>query len=121
MNNFKRNALEIKVDQQNGRTIIQWKGKSDDRDPGIDLDPYLTTLASECKETAVDVEFMDLEFMNSSTVQPILLFMKELSRLGITAVLKYRKDLSWQEASFRALRTVSTRMPGVTVLGVDGK
>jgi len=67
MQNFKEGTLEIKVEGSD-KNILRWTGKSEDRDPASLLNPYFDALVEELKGRELEVQFEELEYMNSSTV-----------------------------------------------------
>lgn len=117
MENFKGGSLEIIVNKSGNETKMIWKGKSDDRNPASMLDPYFTKIMDELKGTDVTVDFMELDYMNSSTVPPIIKFLKNLNSHKIDAVFTYSEKSKWQAASFKAFKTFSSMLPHITVEG----
>ncbi len=115
MENFMGESLEIVLRNEGNKTFMAWKGQSDDRNPSILLDPYLDSLLDDLKGSELNIEFEKLEYMNSSTVQPIVQFLKKLNTNEIKTIVTYDANSKWQSASFKALNTFSKMFPHITV------
>jgi hypothetical protein len=115
MNNFKDGELEIAVKEENSGFYLTWLGKSVNRNPSDTLDPYFAGMIDQLKGKKVSIDFTKFEYMNSSTVSPIINFMKLLEENKIETVIYYNKDLKWQVVSFRALETIVTKYNSVLV------
>ncbi len=118
MESYKGGSLEIVASRTGSTTSLIWKGKSDDRNPSVSLDPYFDGILEVLKGTELTVDFMSLEYMNSSTVPPIIKFCKKLNSNNINAVFKYDASSKWQAATFKAFETFSRMLPHLTI---DGK
>jgi len=116
MSNFKEGNLEITLEQNNGN-IMKWLGRSDDRDPSALLNPYIDGVIDTLKGKDLEIQFGQLEYMNSSTVPPIIQLIKKLNNSEIKSVITYDKDSKWQAASFKALETIVRTMDFVDVVG----
>ncbi len=114
MDNLEFQTLEIVV-ERGSPTQIKWLGVSQARDPASIINPYFEKLAEELQGGPVVVDFKKLEYMNSSTVSSIVAMCQLFEKKGIQTTLRYDKSSSWQEASFRALITLSKTMEHVVV------
>lgn len=119
MSMFEYEGLKISVEEALGSTVIDWTGESDTRDPSSHIGPYLSELASRLHGKAVRLRFDGLQYMNSSTVTPIMQFVRELSAVAKRVTVHYDESVQWQATSFRAMRVVARRWPNVEVLGID--
>ncbi|MCP4137798.1 MAG: DUF1987 domain-containing protein [bacterium] len=117
MSNYKEGNLEILLAEEGAKNILTWTGKSDDRDPSALLNPYFDGLMDKLKGKALDIEFAKLEYMNSSSVPPIIQLIKKLNTNAIKTVISYDKESKWQSASFKALETIVRAMENVEVVG----
>lgn len=117
MQDFEHGALKITIGESSGTARLAWSGKSEDREPGALLTPYLQDAVREFQGKTFEVDFTKLEYMNSSTVPPIIHFIKDLESSGSKTTIFYDKDSKWQAASFKALETISTTMKHITVQG----
>jgi hypothetical protein len=116
MKKFGNLRIEVR-DVPEGQTVIEWSGESDAIDPAAILSPYLRELAVSLKGKSVRLRFGSLEYMNSSTVTPLMAFIRDLSGTAASVVVLYRADLQWQATSFRAMRVVARKWPNVQVTG----
>ncbi|MDZ4725695.1 MAG: hypothetical protein SH817_06040 [Leptospira sp.] len=107
MNNLTYNKLNINVnvEDQNNLVRIIWSGTSDDISPGKILTPYLSNIADEIGGRKLSIELYDLEFMNSSTVPPIVQFIKYCSQKNIDILILYSSSKEWQKFSFKSFET----------------
>jgi hypothetical protein len=110
--------LEIEVSSPiEGFAVVQWRGESDAMEPGKALSPYLKEVAQSLRGKNVEVRFGDLRYMNSSTVTPLMQFLKELAEAAGAVTVLYRQDLQWQVTSFRAMRVAARKWNNVRVVG----
>ena len=116
MENFKEGNLEIKIESGNKNTIT-WIGKSEDRDPSAFLNPYFENILDDLHGKDLEIEFLKLEYMNSSTVPPIIQLIKSLNTNEIKTIIFYDKNSKWQSASFKALETIARTMDFIEVIG----
>lgn len=116
MKNYNNDNMEIAIETGDINKLI-WKGKSIDRDPSSTLNPYLSGLMDDLKGKKLEVDFSELEYMNSSTVPPIIELAKNLDKNKIESVISYNSSSSWQAASFKALETIVLKMENVEVKG----
>ncbi len=115
MENYNYGPLEIILDQKENKVVMSWRGQSIQSNPGVTLRPYLFDLIDELIGKELTIEFINLEYMNSSTVPPIVQFMKELNSNGIRTTIIYDDEIKWQKASFKALNILSEALDDVTV------
>lgn len=116
MDNFKEDNLEIIVDSVGSTVVVCWKGRSDARDPNSTISPFLIKLIPDLVGKEVTIDFLLLEYMNSSTVSPILKMINELENHNVKSVVYYDENLKWQVASFKALKTIVNIMNNVQVM-----
>ncbi len=117
MESFKDGTLEIAIENMEDSVLMSWKGVSDSRNPSGFLNPYFEKLIEEMKNLTLVIEFKDLEYMNSSTIPPIIRLLKNLDSNEIATTIVYDINSTWQEVSFKALKTISTMLPRITVEG----
>ena len=116
MENLKEGSLEIAIN--NGEKVrMAWLGRSENREPGAVLNPYLTKIINAISSKELEVDFSKLDYMNSSTVPPIIQMIKTLDLKAIPTKILYNKDSKWQAASFKALETISKSMKHIEVVG----
>lgn len=117
MENFTSGGLKIDIRTEGSNAFMIWLGQSDSRNPASELNPYLDNLVDELKSLELTIKFNDLEYMNSSTVPPIIQFLKKLNTSEVKTLITYNATSKWQAASFKALETFSGILNHITVKG----
>ncbi len=115
MENFEKGSLTISLIKSGNTMIMDWNGQSDDRDPSALLDPYFDRIIDDLKGIDLTIKFEKLEYMNSSTVQPIVLLLKKLNTHEIKTFITYDTTSKWQTASFKALKAFSSMLPSISI------
>ena len=80
------------------------------RDPGPFILPVLTRaldLGQKANKPVV-LDFRDLEYLNSSTISPVIRILEQAKRGEARLTVCYRNDLKWQALSFSALYLFQT-------------
>lgn len=116
---YENKALCIEMTESSEDLTLTWKGKSLDRDPGIFLTPILLDAlrrAGDSKRLVLDFE--TLEYMNSSTIMPIIKLLNEIKIGGQKVSIHYKKSQKWQDLSFSALKVLQTRDGRI---GIEGR
>jgi anti-anti-sigma regulatory factor len=116
MKNLKDESLSIEIDDSD-KITMSWLGRSENREPASFLNPYIAEIIDAISGKELIVDFSKLEYMNSSTVPPIIHMIKNLNTKGIATKIFYDKDSKWQAASFKALETISKAMNCIEVAG----
>ena len=88
---YEENRLKLEVNFGESQIIIRWLGESKDREPIKFLAPII-------------MDFTGFEYMNSSTVTPIVKQLERAKKENRKVTIHYKKGLKWQELSFAALR-----------------
>lgn len=111
------NYEDLKIEVVNFDTYIKvsWSGKCRALNPEHILDDYLEKLNSYATGTKLVVNFDKLESMNSSTVPPLLTFIKNLESSKIHTVFEYNIDEDWQRASFKPLAIITGKFTYVKI------
>ncbi|MDY6933875.1 MAG: hypothetical protein SVZ03_06590 [Spirochaetota bacterium] len=110
--------LVIKVEDNEKSVVISWFGKSRERDPGAVINPYFDEIIDNFDGAELTIDFLKLEYMNSSTVPSIIKLFKLLDTREIPTRVIYDKNSGWQCASFKALDTIAQSLNSVTVEGI---
>ena len=118
MESLQQDELLIAITEGNP-LIIKWTGVCQDKNPGASINPYFDKIAAELGPDPVIVSFTELDYMNSSTISPIIYMCKLLDKKNIKTVLQYNKASDWQHAVFKGLNTLSRMMKNITVEAVD--
>lgn len=117
MNDLIAGELEIKVEERGDEVIMSWLGKSRDRDPSTTLNPFLEEVLKSMKGDRIVLDFINFRYMNSSTVPPIINFVKQLNNSNIKTEVVYNSGSEWQTASFKALATIAKQLTNVEITG----
>jgi anti-anti-sigma regulatory factor len=112
--NFEQGGLRIEVFRSEGKATIQWSGESDARNPGALLNGVLLRIVDALDGCKVTVDFRRLQYMNSSTVPPIINLVKRLNARGISCLVLYA-DGDWQRTQLRCMQTIARTLPHVQV------
>jgi hypothetical protein len=115
---FVRNGLTIHFRRDQDRLVMMWSGKSDERNPALFLMPLLESALSDCEGKELVLNFRSLDFMNSSSITPILKMLDRAKRSQNRVTIIYRKALKWQELSFSALSVFETPDGRIKVVGL---
>ena len=99
---------------------IRFIGKSNERNPSKFIYPILADALDQSAHSNKDIvlDFVDLEYMNSSTITPILKILDKVKReekYRVTIV--YRQSLRWQDLSFSALKIFESRDNRIRITG----
>jgi hypothetical protein len=99
---------------------IRFIGKSNERNPSKFIYPILADALDQSAHSDKDIvlDFMDLEYMNSSTITPILKMLDKVKREEKHRVtIVYRQSLRWQDLSFSALKIFESRDNRIRITG----
>jgi len=111
--------LKIEVTEANNIVNVSWIGKCRTLNPEHVLDTYLAQLIQFVKGKSVIVTFDKLESMNSSTVPPLLTFIKTLEENRIESQFLYDDKEDWQRASFKPLSVIAGKYEFVKITGLS--
>jgi len=108
--------IKFCYEQYDGAVVMKWLGESSMQYPQKFLNPYFTEMISSIAEfKSVIVDFRQLDYMNSGTVQPILHLIKGLNSLNKPIIIYYNKEKKWQTLSFQALKAVTKILKNVSL------
>jgi len=116
---FKSNLLHIELVENDTSISSNWKGKSIDRKPGLFITPILMKLLKEGNEGDKEIvlDFREIEYMNSSTITPVIKVLERAKRREGKITVLYKKSLKWQELIFTALEIFQTKDQKVQIIG----
>jgi hypothetical protein len=91
------------------RFRLDWRGRSASRDPGVDLQPWLSDVRTEARnaQASIEMHFEALEYFNSSTVAVLVDFVRAASSDKVPVSISYSAEVRWQRLSFQALQVFS--------------
>ncbi|MBI1949430.1 MAG: hypothetical protein HYS27_27335 [Deltaproteobacteria bacterium] len=114
---FEDGSLKLTLDDNGGILTLVWQGRSVAREPGLFLLPILTRLIErgEKDKKRIVLDFRKLEYLNSSTVTPIIRVLEQAKRGTAMVSVIYDAELKWQALSFSALYLFQSLDGRVTV------
>ena len=109
MDHLAAGDLEVRVTEKPGCLVLEWKGRSNDRQPGRLLDPYFAKLVDEAAagQSSIEMHFEALDHFNSSTITTVIQFIQTARSAGVRLAIVYDSTLQWQKLSFEAMRVFS--------------
>ena len=116
---FTDRSLTIEI-HSDSTVQVSWRGRSTARDPEQFILPILTqaldTAGAEDKPLVLD--FRHLEYMNSSTVTPLIRVLGEARKRNLQLTVLYDKKLNWQALNFSALEVFHTEDNRIEIRGL---
>ncbi|ALO25264.1 MULTISPECIES: hypothetical protein [Leptospira] len=115
---FSEDQLQLEVVDGN-EILIRWLGKSVQRNPSQFIIPTLSNVMKRGSDQhkAVIWDFRELEYMNSSTITPVIKTLEMIKKGNGKVKLIYNKTKKWQDLSFSALRIFETKDGRIQVIG----
>jgi hypothetical protein len=98
--------LTIDVDDGTAGVLrLDWRGKSNHRQPDTVLAPFFADVTSRAVsgQRALEMHFEQLEFFNSSTITAIIQYVKELRDRKVKLTVSFDERHRWQKIFFDAL------------------
>lgn len=116
---YSDNGLQLQVQHQGHAITIVWMGRSTAREPGAFIGPVLSEAFAKGAdgETQLVLDFRALEYMNSSTITPIIRILHEAKRSKNRVLVLYNKAAKWQDLSFSALTIFATDDERIAICG----
>lgn len=108
-------GLTLRIEELEKQIAVFWEGRSTERDPSLFLTPIFNELLNKNKK--IILNFKSLEFMNSSTITPLLKVMDRLKNSSGEILIIYADDLKWQKLSFSALEIFKTKDHRIDIVG----
>lgn len=106
--------LTIESRLEANQLIVRWRGRSESRDPSRTLGPILEAVTREVGTApAVEFDFRSLEYMNSSSIRPILKLVQAASTRTKHVRVRYDDSKHWQRLSFVAIGAVLASLGNV--------
>lgn len=107
--------LTIRFTDDGDRPQIVWQGTSELQDPAASIGGFLRGLIPHIRGKSVTMDFRSLGYMNSATLQPLLLTLKEYNAANILTEIIYDATVEWQRIVFRSVAAISTTLSKVTI------
>jgi hypothetical protein len=116
---YTNDYLNIVVTEDSDRIHMHWSGKSIDRKPSIFLTPILIKIMKRSvdRDKRMIMDFCDIEYMNSSTITPIIKILERAKRSKVGVTVKYLAHLKWQDLIFSALEIFQTKDKRILIHG----
>ena len=117
---FTAKLLSIEVGETDTSIDVKWLGKSVDRQPSKFISPILVKVLdmASTKNKRIVMDFTELDYMNSSTITPIIKVL-ERDKNGKTQItILYKQALKWQELNFSALEIFGTNDDRLRIKGL---
>lgn len=118
-NVFSEEQLRLEVTENEKEVTISWLGKSTQRNPNHFLVPVLSDSLKRGSEhgKAIIWDFRELEYMNSSTITPVIKTLEAAKKGSAHVKIIYNRAKKWQDLSFSALRIFETKDGRIQVQG----
>ncbi len=112
-------ALSLELSDQGPEVVVRWLGRSTARDPRLFLKPVLERMlaASLSQKKTLVLDFRGLEYLNSSTITPVVRLLQQAMASDGRVIVRYRDDLQWQRLNFSALKVLQGDGRTVTIEG----
>ncbi len=117
---FENGLLKLEVMENSDSISVGWKGKSTERNPGSFLTPILLKILKNSSDTNkhIVLDFRNLQYMNSSTITPIIKILERAKRSNKRLMVLYDKSLKWQELNFSAIEIFQTKDQRIQIKGI---
>ncbi len=117
---YRSNQLHIEVQENADTILVKWTGKSTDREPGKFIVPILVNVMkkSSDKKRKIVLDFRELDYLNSSTITPIIKVLERAKKGTADINLLFKKNLKWQKVIFSALEIFQTKDGRIEIKGL---
>lgn len=116
MSEHRLGQLEVNVvEPADGPLQMQFKGESDSSDAAALLRSLFDGYFELAAARGLTLDFMQLEYMNSSTFPPIVELIRRMHERGASIAIYYSKDKAWQRTPFKALSSIAAVYQNLTV------
>ena len=117
---FTDDPLRIEITDGQEAVEVKWFGKSVQREPGKFISPILSDVIKKNSRDAkrIVLDFRELDYMNSSTMTPIIKVLDRVRKGSTRLTLIYDKSAKWQDLNFSALKLFETEDRRVEIRGL---
>ena len=117
---FENGLLKLEVKENSDEINVGWKGKSTERNPSAFLTPILLKMLKTSSDTnkRIVLDFRKLQYMNSSTITPIIKILERAKKSNKYLTVLYDKTLKWQELNFSAIEIFQTKDQMIQIKGI---
>lgn len=119
METYTSGLLIIEVEESDSTIEITLLGKSTEREPGKFITPILAEIIQNSRKynKAIALNFSRLDYMNSSTITPIIRILESTKKGNENISILYDKSKKWQELCFTALKIFETKDSRIKITG----
>ncbi len=116
---YNNGLLVMEIDENDSSIEITFLGKSTEREPGSFITPILTEVIQNSRKynKIISMNFLKLEYMNSSTITPIIRILENTKKGNENISILYDKSKKWQELCFTALKIFETKDSRIKITG----
>ena len=117
---YANDLLKIQVKHDVDSIHMEWRGRSVERDPSKFITPILMESLKKTSnnDKRILLDFTKLEYMNSSTITPIIKVLERAKRGAAKVTVLYNGSLKWQDLAFSALEIFQTTDKRVEIKGL---
>ena len=117
---FENGLLRLEVVENSDAISVDWQGKSTERNPGSFLTPILLKILKNSSDTnkRIILDFRNLQYMNSSTITPIIKILERAKKSNKYLTVIYNRSLKWQELNFSAIEIFQTKDERIQIKGI---
>src|SRR5262249_8783251 len=108
MTEFTSGQLRIDTQTSAHDLLVTWRGRSVARDPSAFIWPVLQHVLAQANGKRVILDFCHMEYMNSSTLTPLVRMMEQAKRDNVSVSLRYDSKLKWQALAFSVPELMGT-------------
>jgi hypothetical protein len=112
------NLLTLEEMQGQDAITLNWIGRSRDRNPSEFVMPVFEEMLAGASGRPIIMDFTNLEYMNSSTLTPVIKMLDKVKRTDQKLQIIYKKNLKWQDLSFSGLEVFNTADKRIEIKGV---
>ena len=111
--------LTLEVRDEDDNLWVVWTGRSVARNPSEVILPVLLRAveSGHRDEKPVTIDFRGLEYLNSSTITPVIRALDQAKEMQTPVTILYRLELKWQALSFTPLQVLQTADGCITIRG----
>ncbi|MBI3178954.1 MAG: hypothetical protein HYZ27_04795 [Deltaproteobacteria bacterium] len=117
---FHQQGFTLRIRDDDAAVTVLLSGRSTAREPGkfmSDVLSHATDLATNERKPLI-LDFREVDYMNSSSITPLIHVLALAQKSTSKITLIYRKDLRWQDLSFSALQVFETADSPIEIRGV---
>ena len=119
MPGLKIDKLTIIVTEEKNSVSIDWEGLCDLKNPGQILKDFFFKIFDAYTGKKLIMSFINLKYVNSSTISPIIALLRKLNELKISSTVIYDKTCFWQEISFKSFIAITAKLEYIVIKEKD--